>query len=116
MKTAIQNPKPHSDKSNLSLRNAAFMRQRSDKLSPLPDKSGVPAAGSDFGLRASTFGFTLIELLIVIAIMAILAAMVIPISGAVNRNKIKAKARGQLELVATWIDLYKAKLGHYPPD
>ncbi len=79
-----------------------------------------------FGLRISAIGFrpprsaqsafTLIELLIVIAIIAILAAMVIPISGAVNRNKIKAKARVELEQVATAIDLYRAKLGHYPPD
>jgi prepilin-type N-terminal cleavage/methylation domain-containing protein len=78
-----------------------------------------------FGLRISAFGFrapsgraafTLIELLIVIAIIAILAAMVIPISGAVNRSKIRAKARVELEQVATAIELYKAKLGHYPPD
>jgi prepilin-type N-terminal cleavage/methylation domain-containing protein len=60
--------------------------------------------------------FSLIELLIVIAIIALLAAMVIPISGAVSRSKIRAKARVELERVATAIDLYKAKLGHYPPD
>ena len=75
-----------------------------------------------FGLRISAFGFqrpaafTLIELLIVISIIAILASMIIPISGAVNRNKIKAKARVELEQVATAIALYQAKLGHYPPD
>jgi prepilin-type N-terminal cleavage/methylation domain-containing protein len=67
---------------------------------------------SDFGFR----GFTLIELLIVISIIAILAAMVIPISGAVNRNKVRAKARVELEQVATAIEMYKSKLGHYPPD
>jgi len=66
--------------------------------------------------RFSVYGFTLIELLIVIAIIAILAAMIIPISGAVTRNRIKAKARTELEQVATAIDMYKAKLGHYPPD
>jgi prepilin-type N-terminal cleavage/methylation domain-containing protein len=60
--------------------------------------------------------FTLIELLIVISIIAILAAMIIPVTGAVNRTKIRAKARTELERVATSIDLYKAKLGHYPPD
>jgi prepilin-type N-terminal cleavage/methylation domain-containing protein len=74
-----------------------------------------------FGLRSSAFrfrspAFTLIELLIVISIIAILAAMIIPISGAVSRSKIRAKARVELERVATAIDLYKAKLGHYPPD
>jgi prepilin-type N-terminal cleavage/methylation domain-containing protein len=72
---------------------------------------------SEFRIASSdASGFTLIELLIVIAIIAILAAMVIPISGAVNRNKIKAKARVELEQVATAIELYKTKLGHYPPD
>ena len=61
-------------------------------------------------------GFTLIELLIVIAIIAILAAMIIPVTGAVNRSKIRSKARAELERVATAIEVYKAKLGHYPPD
>jgi prepilin-type N-terminal cleavage/methylation domain-containing protein len=61
-------------------------------------------------------GFTLIELLIVIAIIAILAAMIIPVTGAVNRTKIKSKAHTELEHIATAIELYKAKLGHYPPD
>jgi prepilin-type N-terminal cleavage/methylation domain-containing protein len=60
--------------------------------------------------------FTLIELLVVIAVIAVLAAMIIPITGAVNRNKLRAKARVELERVATGIDLYKAKMGHYPPD
>src|SRR6476659_2371501 len=61
-------------------------------------------------------GFTLIELLIVISIIAILAAMIIPVTGAVNRTKIKSKAHTELEHIATAIELYKAKLGHYPPD
>src|SRR4051812_19168230 len=68
-----------------------------------------------FGTSARR-GFTLIELLIVIAIIAILAAMIIPVTGAVNRSKIRSKAHTELERVATCIELYKAKLGHYPPD
>jgi len=48
--------------------------------------------------------------------MAILAGMLIPISGAASRARIKAKTRTELEQVATGIELYKAKLGHYPPD
>ncbi len=71
--------------------------------------------GLCFGSKARR-GFTLIELLIVIAIIAILAAMIIPVTGAVNRAKIKSKAHAELEHVATAIELYKAKLGHYPPD
>jgi prepilin-type N-terminal cleavage/methylation domain-containing protein len=69
-----------------------------------------------FRRSARLRAFTLIELLIVISIMAILASMIIPISGAVSRNRTKAKARAELEQVATAIELYKAKLGHYPPD
>lgn len=61
-------------------------------------------------------GFTLIELLVVIAVISILAALVIPITGAVNRAKVKSKARAELEQVQTAIETYKSKLGHYPPD
>ncbi|HWH68621.1 MAG TPA: prepilin-type N-terminal cleavage/methylation domain-containing protein [Candidatus Sulfotelmatobacter sp.] len=60
--------------------------------------------------------FTLIELLVVISIIALLAAMLFPITGAVNRSKIRAKARAELAQVQIAIDSYKAKMGHYPPD
>lgn len=70
----------------------------------------------EFETRRASAAFTLIELLVVIAVMAILAALVIPITGAVSRSKIRSKARAQLEQIATGIELYKAKLGHYPPD
>ncbi len=59
--------------------------------------------------------FTLIELLVVIAIMSLLAAMMFPVTAAVNRNKIRAKARAELVEVESMIHLYKEKLGHYPP-
>jgi prepilin-type N-terminal cleavage/methylation domain-containing protein len=61
-------------------------------------------------------GFTLIELLIVISIIAILAGLLFPLAGVVNRNKIKAKARAELAFVIMAIENYKSKLGHYPPD
>jgi len=61
-------------------------------------------------------GFTLIELLVVIAIMSILAALIIPIGKAVNRTKIRSKARGELAMVEMAIENYKTKMGHYPPD
>jgi prepilin-type N-terminal cleavage/methylation domain-containing protein len=80
-----------------------------------PEFRTLPGRGPFFGSKAR-LGFTLIELLIVIAIIAILAAMIIPVTGAVNRNKIKSKAHAELEHIATAIDMYKAKLGHYPPD
>jgi prepilin-type N-terminal cleavage/methylation domain-containing protein len=60
--------------------------------------------------------FTLIELLIVISIIAILAAMVIPITGVVKQRRTRAAIRAEVEKVASAIDAYKAKHGHYPPD
>jgi prepilin-type N-terminal cleavage/methylation domain-containing protein len=60
--------------------------------------------------------FTLIELLVVIAVMAILAALVIPVTGAVKAASTKARARTELAQIETAIDRYKIKLGHYPPD
>jgi prepilin-type N-terminal cleavage/methylation domain-containing protein len=66
--------------------------------------------------RRTLAGFTLIELLIVIAIISILAALIIPITRAVNRNKVRARARAELKLLEMAIENYKSKLGHYPPD
>src|ERR1700751_3501851 len=60
--------------------------------------------------------FTLIELLVVIAVISLLAAMIFPITGAVTRNRIRSRARTELEKVVTAIEVYKSKLGHYPPD
>ncbi len=64
----------------------------------------------------AVWAFTLIELLVVIAVVAILAGLIIPITGAVQKTKIRTKARAELAEVATWIESYKAKMGHYPPD
>jgi prepilin-type N-terminal cleavage/methylation domain-containing protein len=65
---------------------------------------------------SARLAFTLIELLVVIAIIAVLAAMVFPITGAVNKAKIRSKTRVEVDQVVTFIESYKAKLGHYPPD
>ena len=60
--------------------------------------------------------FTLIELLVVMAVISLLAAMVIPITGAVSRNKLRARAKTELANITLAIETYKTKLGHYPPD
>lgn len=60
--------------------------------------------------------FTLIELLVVIAVISILAGLLFPVTGAVNRAKIKAKVQAELSKVDAAIQDYKMKLGHYPPD
>ena len=60
--------------------------------------------------------FTLMELLIVIAIIAILAGLIIPISGAVKKNQRLSVAKAELNQMQTAIEAYKSKLGYYPPD
>ena len=69
-----------------------------------------------FRPRHSLHAFTLIELLTVIAIIALLAAMVFPITAAVNRIKIRSRTQAQLGQIETQIQQYKGKFGHYPPD
>ena len=61
-------------------------------------------------------GFTLIELIVVIAIISVLAALIIPVVGAVNSHKQISVAQTQLKAVEAAIDGYKTKLGFYPPD
>jgi prepilin-type N-terminal cleavage/methylation domain-containing protein len=67
------------------------------------------------GLR-SLLGFTLIELLVVISIIALLAALIIPIGGRLMQNAAKKRAYTELQQVVTAIESYKSKLGFYPPD
>jgi prepilin-type N-terminal cleavage/methylation domain-containing protein len=60
--------------------------------------------------------FTLIELLVVISVIAILASLVFPVTGAVRASGAKARARAELAQIETAIQRYKEKRGHYPPD
>jgi prepilin-type N-terminal cleavage/methylation domain-containing protein len=79
-------------------------------------QSAVPT-----GFRASkaqvtnVLAFTLIEMLVVIAVISILAAMIFPVTGAINRTKVRTRARAELNQVQAAIDAYKIKLGYYPP-
>jgi prepilin-type N-terminal cleavage/methylation domain-containing protein len=61
-------------------------------------------------------GFTLIELLVVIAVIAILAALIIPITGALKKARLRSVAQAELAQLETAIEAYKAKNGFYPPD
>jgi len=60
--------------------------------------------------------FSLIEMLVVIAVIGVLAAMIFPVTKAVNRTRIKSRAKAEREQIVTAIQVYKSKRGHYPPD
>src|SRR5438552_4670101 len=62
----------------------------------------LPSAAFSRIVPAPT-AFTLIELLIVIAIIALLAAMIIPVIGGVKRAQLKHKAQAELVQVQTAI-------------
>src|SRR5579862_9404481 len=60
--------------------------------------------------------FTLVEMLVVIAIIALLAGMVIPLASIAARKKKIAQAQAQIRVIDLAINQYKNKLGFFPPD
>jgi prepilin-type N-terminal cleavage/methylation domain-containing protein len=66
--------------------------------------------------RDRHLAFTLIELLIVIAIIGILAALIIPVTGAVKKAGIMKRTKTELAQLETAIENYKSTTGFYPPD
>lgn len=64
----------------------------------------------------SRAAFTLIELLTVIAIIGILAALIIPISGLATAKMRIGRVQAELNALVTMIESYKHELGGYPPD
>jgi prepilin-type N-terminal cleavage/methylation domain-containing protein len=59
--------------------------------------------------------FTLIELLTVIAIMGVLAALILPVVGAVKKHQYIYNAQAEMAQLETAIDRYQAAYGFYPP-
>ncbi|MGO9585213.1 MAG: type II secretion system protein [Limisphaerales bacterium] len=60
--------------------------------------------------------FTLIELLTVMAIIGVLAALILPVAGAVKKHQYIYNSQTQMAQLETAIDRYKAAYGFYPPD
>ncbi len=104
--------------------NLDNMRESGWDCAKLLGPPGQEDAPGQFRIRHSSFvirhfaprAFTLIEMLTVIAVISVLAAMIFPVTKAINRTKIRSRLRTEMEQLTTAIDLYKAKLGHYPPD
>jgi prepilin-type N-terminal cleavage/methylation domain-containing protein len=92
------------------LRRDKSARQAGDKMANAAHSHHV----SRFTFHASAF--TLIELLVVIAIMATLAALLLPVAGAVKKHQYIYNAQAEMAKLETAIDRYKAAYGFYPPD
>lgn len=65
---------------------------------------------------AGRAAFTLIELLTVISIIAVLSALVIPLSSVASAKMKISRAQGELNQLVTVIESYKFEVGSYPPD
>jgi type II secretory pathway pseudopilin PulG len=55
-------------------------------------------------------------MLVVIAVIALLASLIFPVTKAINKNKILNTAKVEMRQIESRIESYKAKLGYYPPD
>ena len=64
--------------------------------------------------RRPRAGFTIVELLTVIAIIAILAAMLLPVLAAVKQHALKVKAHLQTQDIANAIEKYDSDYGRFP--
>jgi len=67
------------------------------------------------GVPRPPSAFTLIELLVVISIIAVLAGLSFPAMKMLKAKQQKSVARGELEIIQTALENYKAKYGVYPP-
>jgi prepilin-type N-terminal cleavage/methylation domain-containing protein len=66
--------------------------------------------------RRAAHGFTLIELLAVIAIIALMAGLVVGLSGLATAKSRAARVTAEHHNLVSAIEAYKAELGNYPPD
>jgi len=98
----------------LSLVTSAPTKKRTRHSPPVTcPPSPVTRHASPVPCPASAF--TLIELLTVIAIMGVLAALLLPVVGAVKKHQYLYNTQAEMAKLETAIDRYKAAYGFYPP-
>ncbi len=73
--------------------------------------SAVTRKACRFRLRPA---FTLVELLVVISIIMVLAGITVGYMSGAKGRQLKARARGEMEVIAASLEQYKAKNGDYP--
>ena len=61
---------------------------------------------SVFGRRASSRAFTIVELLTVMAVIAILSAILLPVLGGVLRSGEQAESLNRMRQIGQWMQLY----------
>ena len=77
--------------------------------------AGFRISGSGLSSLVSRQAFTLIEVLVVIAIIAALAALILPVAGAVKRHAYIQTAQSEMAQVQTALERYHSAYGFYPP-
>jgi prepilin-type N-terminal cleavage/methylation domain-containing protein len=60
-------------------------------------------------------GFTLIELIVVISVIALLAALAMPVFNSVTKHSIIQRAQSENQMIVTAIESYHSAYGFYPP-
>jgi prepilin-type N-terminal cleavage/methylation domain-containing protein len=102
-----------------------IMRRNGNHLTPSPSASILPHPFRRKNLfkpmkknitagRRSSQGFTLVELLTVIAIIAILAAMLLPVLAAAKKHALITKARAEMSDLVNDIQAYDQAYGRFP--
>ena len=108
----------NSDMGQVASLRPASARQAGDKIANVQRNlrschvSRVTHEPSTLNRRRA---FTLIELLVVIAVIGTLAALILPVVGAVKKHQYIYNTQAELAQLETAIDRYKATYGFYPP-
>ena len=83
--------------------------------SPLLFRPRPSTLNSQLSTLSRLRAFTLIELLTVMAIMGVLAALILPVLGAVKKHQYIYNTQAEMAQLETAIDRYHAAYGFYPP-